>query len=530
MTALPHVSIDEALSDPALLGAALGDDKTWTTWLAVLRSAFGLGPADESQRRAFRRVSGGRTPPTKRVSEMWVIAGRRSGKSRAAGAVSSYLATLVDHSDKLAPGEIGYILVLSPSVRQSRLVYNYAWSFLQSSPILRQCIDNCTTEEIRLTNGIIIATHPSSFRSVRGRTLLAVVADESAFWRSEESANPDVETYTAVLPALATTHGMLIGISSPYRKVGLLHQKFRDHFGKDDDTVLVVRGATAQFNPTIDAQVIDAARKSDPAAAMSEWDAEFRTDLTSFLDDATVDAAIDYSRPLELRPRQNVQYFAFADASGGRHDAFTICVGHREGDGDDARFVADVIRGRKPPFDPRTVAQEYAALARDYRCTKVIADAYSGEWSAEAFASAGMPLHRSDLAKSQLYLEALPQFARGAVSIPDLPILVRELRLLERRTHRSGKDTVDHNQGGSDDYANVLVGAMRAAGMGRQSLEVHVAIATGDMTGPSVPYRPPPAPIPQTANGPMLTQRDIIVRSDPRFKPMIRAFDRARRR
>ncbi|MEI9899645.1 MAG: hypothetical protein WDN31_05285 [Hyphomicrobium sp.] len=40
--------------------------------------------------------------------------------------------------------------------------------------------------------------------------------------------------------------------------------------------------------------------------------------------------------------------------------------------------------------------------------------------------------------------------------MPDLPQLIRELRLLERRTHRSGKDTVDHGSGGSDDYANVL--------------------------------------------------------------------------
>jgi hypothetical protein len=49
---------------------------------------------------------------------------------------------------------------------------------------------------------------------------------------------------------------------------------------------------------------------------------------------------------------------------------------------------------------------------------------------------------------------------RGAVSIPDLPPLIRELRLLERRTHRSGKDSVDHGTGGADDHANALAGAM----------------------------------------------------------------------
>ena len=44
--------------------------------------------------------------------------------------------------------------------------------------------------------------------------------------------------------------------------------------------------------------------------------------------------------------------------------------------------------------------------------------------------------------------------ARAAIS------LVRELRLLERRTHRSGKDTVEHPRNGHDDYANVVCGVL----------------------------------------------------------------------
>jgi hypothetical protein len=47
---------------------------------------------------------------------------------------------------------------------------------------------------------------------------------------------------------------------------------------------------------------------------------------------------------------------------------------------------------------------------------------------------------------------------RGAVFMPNIPILIRELRLLERRVGRSGKDSVDHGASGSDDHANVLAG------------------------------------------------------------------------
>ena len=122
-----------------------------------------------------------------------------------------------------------------------------------------------------------------------------------------------------------------------------------------------------------------------------------------------------------------------------------------------------MIRGRKPPFDPNEVAQEYAALAKEYRVRQITGDNYAGEWVAGAFETAGLRYERSPLPKSALYLEGLPFFNRGAVAIPDVAILSRELRLLERRVHRSGRDSVDHGQGGSDDYANVVFGCLHGA-------------------------------------------------------------------
>jgi len=75
----------------------------------------------------------------------------------------------------------------------------------------------------------------SNFRNVRGRSIACVVMDEVAFWRSETTASPDTETYAALVPSLATIPGaMLIGISTPYRRSGLLYAKWRDHFGQDD--------------------------------------------------------------------------------------------------------------------------------------------------------------------------------------------------------------------------------------------------------------------------------------------------------
>jgi hypothetical protein len=451
------VTIEEAMRDRHLLGSALGDIETFAVWLVILKAAFGLG-LNRQERRLFNKVAGSRKPPSRRVRELWAIVGRRGGKTRIAAALAVFLALCADHAGKLAPGETGYVLVLAASKAQADACFSYCRGFIEASPILGQQIDTITSDEIRLKGGIVIAVHPNNFRTVRGRTLLACIFDEVAFWRDEGSAQPDIETLRAVLPALATTGGMLIGISSPYRQIGLMHSRKRDYFGKEDPDVLVVAGATQDFNPTIDKSVIERARREDPTAAASEWDGEFRADIAQFLPDEVIDDAVDQGRPLELPPREGAHYRAFMDASAGRHDAYCLGIGHCKGD----KFIADVIRGRKPPFDVREVTTEFVKLAREYRCGTIVGDNYAGEWVKQAVEEAGGEFRRSDMAKSGLYLEALPFFMRGAVSMPNLPPLVRELRLLERRTSRSGRDSVDHPpNGGTDDHANVLAGCMR---------------------------------------------------------------------
>jgi hypothetical protein len=176
-----------------------------------------------------------------------------------------------------------------------------------------------------------------------------------------------------------------------------------------------------------------------------------------------IDDTIDYGRPLELPPRFGRRYHCFVDASAGRHDSFALCIGHLEGAKGEETFVADVVRGRKAPFDPRSVAHEYAQLARDYGCTTIIGDNFAGEWVSGEFRDAGARYEKTPVPKSTLYLESLPYFNRGCVFGPDQSDLMKELRDLERRTHRSGKDTVDHPKRGSDDLANAFCGCMYVA-------------------------------------------------------------------
>lgn len=451
-----------------LLAATLGNDQTsWSTWIAVLRAALGL-PLSTPQRRAFRTVAGDRHPPGKRIRELWAIAGRRSGKSRMAALVAIFFALFNQY--KLSRGERGTVLVIAETQETARIVFDYAVGMLESSPTLAREIEAVVGSEIRLKSGIRIAVHSNSYRSVRGRTLLACVFDEAAFWRSEESASPDVEVYRAVLPSLATTGGMLVGISTPYRKVGLLHKKWRDYYGQDSDDTLVVQGASPTFNPTIDKRIIKAAIADDPEGAIAEWEATFRTDISAFLDDNLIERAVDHGRPLELTPQPGVRYVAFVDACGGGHDHYTMAIAHAEGE----RIIIDAVRGVAPSrsFDPDVVTKNHATLAKEYRVSEVVGDNYAKDWVQKAWAATGLRYKRSEDPRSDLYLNALPAFTRGIVSLPDHTRLLRELLLLERHTSRSGKDNVDHGRNGSDDYANVVAGAINLLTLRKAPMQI----------------------------------------------------------
>ena len=194
-------------------------------------------------------------------------------------------------------------------------------------------------------------------------------------------------------------------------------------------------------------------------AAASEWDAEFRADLVGFLDDAVIDAAIDRARPLELPYRQGEFYRAYTDSAGGAigGDSYSFCIAHKE----DNKYVIDVIRGRPGPFDPQEVTSEYAKLCKEYRVSTVVGDLYAHQWTMQAWRDQGVTYTASDINASMLYMEALPLFSRGMVSLPNHPVLLRELRLLERIPGRVGRDQVTHPRNAHDDLANATCGCLR---------------------------------------------------------------------
>ena len=82
MTSCPGMLTTSAAIDRRnLLGGAFAGG-SWATWRAVLLAAEGLR-LDDDQLARFTAVAD-RSPPTRRIKELWVIAGRRAGKDRIA--------------------------------------------------------------------------------------------------------------------------------------------------------------------------------------------------------------------------------------------------------------------------------------------------------------------------------------------------------------------------------------------------------------------------------------------------------------
>ena len=456
------MNIVEAVSDRALLGAAFrGDLALWSSWLVFLRALFAL-PMNHAELEVYRKHTGRENPASKRAREAWLVVGRRGGKSRIGALIAVFLACFRDYSARLAPGERGVVMLLAADRQQARVLLRYVIGMLESSEFLSSMVDERLKESVRLTNSIDIEVHTSSFRSVRGYSIVAAVCDEVAFWSDETSTNSDVEVVNAIRPGLATTaDSLLLCISSPYARRGVLWSAFKNHYAKDDGSVLVWRADTRAMNPTIPKSTIEEAYERDPAAAAAEWGAEFRRDIESFVSVEAVEACVIPERRV-LPPVEGMRYFAFTDPSGGSQDSFTLAVAHREKE----RTVLDLVLERRPPFSPESVVEEFCTILKQYSVTSVTGDRYGGEFPRELFRKHGVAYNPSARAKSELYAELLPLINSGKVELLDDKRLVAQLTSLERRTSRAGKDSIDHPPGAHDDLANAAAGATLIEGPG----------------------------------------------------------------
>jgi hypothetical protein len=432
------------------------DRPSWVPWKTAVRAVL-ADPltADELPETLaiFRQCAARATWPTTRAREVWFSVGRRGGKTLTMAKLVVALAAFTDAAYHVAPGEQIVVMLLAADRRQARIARGYIRGLLESDPALCRLIVGVPTQErIELTNGVVIEIHTSNIRAVRGYTLLAVIADEVAYWSREQHANPDVEVLNALRPGLATIPtSLLVVISTPRARKGAIWDAFIEHYAKDNDPVLFWKAPTQVMNPTIAEGTILAARRADPAAAKAEWDAEFRSDLESYVAVDVVAPLIEVGRR-ERAPVAGCPYVVNVDPAGAgteKADSFTWSVAHAEPREDGALVsVVDLVGEARPPFSPDRVVAEIAEVCGRYGVTVVEGDRYGGNWPAERFAAHGITYVPAARTKSEIYRDLLPLLTSGRVRLLGVPRCTDQLLGLERRVGRGGRDSIDHAPGG----------------------------------------------------------------------------------
>jgi hypothetical protein len=302
--------------------------------------------------------------------------------------------------------------------------------------------------------------------SVSGPTVVCAIRDELARFPGDDSATPDREIDNSLRPALAPLVGApprrYIGITSAYLREGVAFETDRDHFGREDSDVLVVRGSTEQFNPNVDkAWLARELRRVGQRIYDREYGAVWQDAITEgWFGADTIDRCIDHGH--EYREPVAGQGYVVTIDQAFSGDHFALAVAHREQNGKTMRAVLDCVQWWKPPIVLLKVIHDTAKLAREYGSTAMLADQYSFRPLRELYLQQGIQLRQlpwTGANKAPTFRAVLNEMQAGRVSIPDDPELIKEFHSIQGRALRSGGEQIEARSG-HDDLVHAAVMAL----------------------------------------------------------------------
>jgi hypothetical protein len=454
------------MQNERLFGGVFGG-ASWEAARALVAAIF-AEPMTPSMQEIYRQCTERTALPAAPFREVWVTAGRRSGKSILTAFLACFVALRRNHRETLAPGEEASCAVYAADRAQAGVLFKYARGLLAQSDSLAKTIVTETRHSLLLNTGARIEIGTRDWRTVRGRTAPLVILEECPVWPADEhSANPDREFLRAVKPSQVTVRdSLLIGIGTPGARRGIQYERMQRYHGTDDPRVLCWSAPTRLMNPEVEQSEIDEAMADDETAARTEFLACWRDDLESFIGSEALHAVCIPDR-VEVPPTG--QHACFVDSASGGACAYTAAIYHVSAE---HKVVIDKVVILDPPLNnPHSATRHVADVCKHYRIASVYGDKYAEGWARGEFAKNGIGYLVSPLVKTDIFLEALPVLLSGACELPDPQAssegrrLFRELVALERRVGvgRAGREDVSHPRGIGDDAANAVCGALALA-------------------------------------------------------------------
>lgn len=202
--------------------------------------------------------------------------------------------------DMLAPGERASALIVGPDLRLARQAYRYALGAARQVPAIRRRIVGEPASDaftLKRSDGreVVIECLPATRggSAVRGRTLVAVLLTEAAFFRGEDSVINDLEIFKAVAPRIVKG-GQIVIESTPWTESGLLHDLYVRNWAAPTTALAAHCPTLVMRDDDRTRALVERERQRDADNAVREFDAQFMSGgAAAFFDAATIAAAID---------------------------------------------------------------------------------------------------------------------------------------------------------------------------------------------------------------------------------------------
>jgi len=430
----------------------------------ILRCLYGL-PLSMEQVELYRKLTTNEDvfEPDIEKTEADLDIGARGGKSFMVSIIALFESIVKgDHwRQYLRKDETGYAIITATRQKQCEdIIQASCTNLLKNSP-LDYYIEDDLTAELKLTNGLTIASMPCNSTAARGLPIFLLIFDEIAWYRVE-GVRADYKIFNALNPRRAQFPGAkCLKITTPAGKQGLFWEEFDEGFKVPGR--LTIKGNTRLVNPLIPQEFIDKEYKRDPDNARREFGANFAETVEGFFA-SCLDKLKECFQELneDVPPQRDYSYFGAIDQSGlsGR-DRFAFAIAHQELRGKfTGKIVEDVLRTWDTK-DSGLILEEIKQLCVVYKIHSVSIDRYASGWVTAALEKKGLEVTiREKL--PVIYTNFKTLVISSRLVLPDYPNLRKGLQQTQAFYSKSNSLSIGHERtsAGHGDSADASVSAI----------------------------------------------------------------------
>jgi phage terminase large subunit-like protein len=348
-------------------------------------------------------------------------------------------------------------LIVSPSMRQSMIMFDKVLGFMQTNRFLKRSITRKTRTLIQLSTQSQIIALPCSEHLLRGYTANLAICDEASFI-------PESIITEIIYPMISTTKGTTILLSTPWDKNHFFYKAFLN-------PQYSTHKIPSTENPLIPQEFLTEMQEAmTQEAYMREYQAEFTEAATSYFQQELIRKCIEKAQQLNLEPYQTLEqnipkatYFAGLDL-GKLQDHSALAIIQK-----DQETLKLVYHHQFPLQMPYTeVINTIVRADEKFHFKKLLTDQSGiGEPIIENLKEQGINSAQGEKLTQDAKIELLTHLKltmeQNNLAIPYNKNLCQQINDQQYQYSKNGKLTFNHPQNTHDDMLWALALAVYAA-------------------------------------------------------------------